>query len=86
MPAKLYHNMNINKLLEKKDWHYDVYQENNNIILSVPIPKPAPGFDVIYTLNEYEKEKYLQIGIKALEERIQDMNDNFYNYQMNSWR
>lgn len=39
-----------------------------------------------YTLSEYEKEKYLQIGIKALEGRIQDINDNFYNYQMNSWK
>jgi len=78
--------MNIKKLLEKKDWHFEIYQENNNITLSVPIPKPAPGFDVIHTLSDYEKEKYLQIGIKALEERIQDMNDNFYNYQMNSWR
>lgn len=52
----------------------------------MPIPKPAPGFDVIYILNEYEKEKYLEIGIKALEERIEDMNVNFYDYQMNSWR
>jgi hypothetical protein len=37
-------------------------------------------------LNEYEKEKYLEIGIKALKERIEDMNMNFYDYQMNSWR
>lgn len=74
------------KLLEKKDWHFEIYQQNNNIILSVPIPKPAPGFDVIHTLSDYEKEKYLQIGIKALEERIQDMNVNYYDYQMNSWR
>jgi len=41
----------------------------------VPIPKPAPGFDVIYILNEYEKD--LEIGIKALEKRIEDMNVNF---------
>lgn len=37
------------KLLEEKDWHYYVYEENNSITLSVPIPKPAPGFDVIYS-------------------------------------
>lgn len=78
--------MNIKKELEKKDWHYYVYEENNIITLSVPTPKPAPGFDVIYILNEYEKEKYLEIGIKALEERIEDMKVNFYDYQMNSWR
>jgi len=72
--------------LEKKDWHYYIFEENNSITLSVPIPKPAPGFDVIHILNEFEKERYLQIGIKALEERINDMNMNYYNYQMNSWR
>lgn len=76
----------MRKELEKKDWHYYIFEENNSITLSVPIPKPTPGFDVIHILNEFEKEKYLQIGIKALEERIHDMNMNYYNYQMNSWR
>ncbi|GAA5082637.1 hypothetical protein GCM10023210_00210 [Chryseobacterium ginsengisoli] len=78
--------MSEKKLLEKKDWNYYVYEEGNNIQLSVPIPKPTPGFDVLYTLNESEKEKYLYTGIKALEERIEDMNMNFTNYEMNSWR
>lgn len=78
--------MSEKKLLEKKDWNYYVYEEGNNIQLSVPIPKPPPGFDVLYTLNESEKEKYLYTGIKALEERIEDMNMNFTNYEMNSWR
>lgn len=74
------------KLLEKKDWNYYVYEEGGNIQLSVPIPKPTPGFDILYTLNESEKEKYLQIGVKALEDRIEDMNVNFTKYEMNSWR
>lgn len=74
------------KLLEKKDWEYYVSEENNTIELSVPIPKPTPGFDIIYILNESEKEKYLNTGIKALEERIEDMKINFSNYKMNSWR
>ncbi|WP_415327966.1 hypothetical protein [Chryseobacterium sp. MMS23-Vi53] len=78
--------MSTKKELGKKDWYYYVYEENNIITLSVPIPKPAPGFDVIYILNESEKEKYLEIGIKALEERIDDMNVSFYDYQMISWR
>ena len=65
---------------------YYVFEEDNNIGLSVPIPKPSPGFDVIYVLTESEKDKYLQTGITALKDRIEDMKVNFYNYQMNSWK
>lgn len=78
--------MNEKKLLEKKEWEYYIFEEDRQSIISVPIPRPAPGFDVIYILNESEKEKYKDIGIKALEERIEDMKVNFYNYEMNSWR
>ncbi|MEJ5102688.1 hypothetical protein [Chryseobacterium sp. MYb328] len=78
--------MNKRKLLEKKEWEYYVFEENNTIELSVPIPNPIPGFDITHTLNEPEREKYLHTGIKALEERIQDMKVNFSNYKMNSWR
>ncbi|GAA5083622.1 hypothetical protein GCM10023210_02470 [Chryseobacterium ginsengisoli] len=70
------------KLLEKKDWYYYVYEKGSGIQLSVPISKPTSGFDVLYTLNELEKEKYLQIGIKALEDRIEDMNVNFIHYEI----
>ncbi|MFC3157988.1 hypothetical protein SAMN05443633_104329 [Chryseobacterium arachidis] len=78
--------MSEKKLLEKKDWAYYVYEGNNMIELSVPIPKPNPGFDVIYILSESEKEKYLKEGIKTLEDRIEDMKINFSNYEMISWR
>jgi hypothetical protein len=78
--------MNNKKVLEKKEWEYYVFEDENNIKLSVPIPKPTPGFDIIYSLEEYEKEKYLRIGIIALKDRIEDMKVNFYNYEMNSWR
>lgn len=74
------------KLLEQKEWEYYVYEENDTIELSIPIPKPTPGFDIIYTLNTSEKEEYLNTGIKALEDRIEDMKINFLNYKMNSWR
>lgn len=78
--------MNKKKLLEKKDWKYYVYEEGSRIQLSVPIPKPTPGFDVLYRLNESEKEKYLRTGIKALKDRIEDMNMNFSDYEMYAWR
>ncbi|WP_027374167.1 MULTISPECIES: hypothetical protein [Chryseobacterium] len=78
--------MNKKKLLEKKDWKYYVFEEDGNIALSVPISNPSPGFDIIYILNESEKEMYLHTGIQALEDRIEDMKINFSNYKMNSWR
>lgn len=78
--------MNKKKLLEKKDWKYYVFEEDGNIELSVPIPNPSPGFDIIYILNDSEKEMYLHTGIQALEDRIEDMKINFSNYKMNSWR
>ncbi|KFF10361.1 hypothetical protein N6B72_17540 [Chryseobacterium soli] len=78
--------MNEKKLLEKKEWEYYIFEEDRHIIVSVPISRPAPGFDVIYILNESEKEKYGHTGIKALKDRIEDMNVNFSNYEMNSWR
>lgn len=74
------------KLLEQKEWEYYVYEENDTIELSIPIPKPTPGFDIIYILSTSEKEEYLNTGIKALEDRIEDMKINFSNYKMNSWR
>lgn len=78
--------MKEKKLLEKKDWHYYVCEVADTIELSIPIPQPTPGFDIIYTLSESEKEKYLNAGINALDERIKDMRANFSNYKMNSWR
>lgn len=51
--------MAIRKLLKAIEWQYYVYEDDNNIELSVPIPKPTPGFDVTYTLNQNEKEEYL---------------------------
>lgn len=78
--------MNEKKVPEQKEWEYSIFEEGRQITLSVPIPSPAPGFDVVYTLNESEKEHYEHTGIKALEDRIEDMKVNFYNYEMNSWR
>jgi len=78
--------MKEKKLLEKKEWEYYVFEQHNTITLSVPIANPIPGFDINYTLSEPEKEKYLRIGIKSLEKRIEDMKINFSDYEMNSWK
>ncbi len=78
--------MSAKKLIENKDWNYCVYEDDNTILLSVPIPKPTPGFDVLHTLTDSEKEYYLSNGIQSLENRIEDMNTNYSNYEMISWR
>lgn len=78
--------MAVRKLLEATEWQYYVYENDDTIELSVPIPKPAPGFDITHTLSQNKKEEYSRIGIAALKGRIEDMKVNFYNYQMNSWR
>ncbi|WP_276732697.1 hypothetical protein [Chryseobacterium carnipullorum] len=44
--------MNEKKVSEQKEWEYSIFEEGRKITLSVPIPSPAPGFDVVYTLNE----------------------------------
>ena len=60
--------------------------DNKNIELSIPIPLPAPGFDVVYILNLKEKNLYLEKGSYTLKNRIKDIQTNPYNYKMNSWK
>ncbi|WP_294282784.1 hypothetical protein [uncultured Chryseobacterium sp.] len=78
--------MNNKKLLEKKDWEYYIFQQNDILELLVTVEKPNPGLDIIHQLNTSEKENYLKMGIQALEDRIKDMKENFSWYKVNSWR
>lgn len=73
-------------LVEKKDWQYYLYRSGENYQLLVPVPEPAPGFDVFHDLTEYERSSFLKSGISSLQERIVDMNKNISNYKLNSWR
>ncbi|WP_294223249.1 hypothetical protein [Chryseobacterium sp. sg2396] len=78
--------MNNKKLLEKKDWEYYIFKQNDILELLVTVEKPNPGLDIIYQLDELEKENYLKIGIQALADRIKDMKENFNRYKVNAWR
>lgn len=78
--------MNNKKLLEKKDWEYYIFKQNDILKLLVTVEKPNPGLDIIYQLDELEKENYLKIGIQALADRIKDMKENFNRYKVNAWR
>ena len=73
-------------LIEKEDWAYYIYEENGTLTLEVPIGSPAPGFDVVHILTNDEIEKFKKVGIKDLNERIEDMKLNFKDYKLNSWR
>lgn len=78
--------MNNKKLLEKKDWEYYIFKQNDILELLVTVEKPNPGLDIIYQLDELEKENYLNVGIQALADRIKDMKENFNRYKVNAWR
>ena len=73
------------EILEQKPWVYTLFKNrNNNYQLSIPVPSPAPGFDVTYELTEIEKLN--TIGIESLKDRIKDMIQNPKEYKMNPWR
>jgi hypothetical protein len=57
---------NDKKILERKEYEYDVLELDGNIILSVPTIYSKQALDVIYRLNESEKENYLRRGITTL--------------------
>lgn len=77
----------INKqLIKKQDWDYYLYKIGCNYELLVPIPNPAPGFDVKHILNTEEKENFINLGIEVLEDRIKDMKENCFSYVMIPWR
>lgn len=77
---------NDKKILERKEYEYDVLELDGNIILSVPTIYSKQAFDVIYRLNESEKENYLRRGITTLKERMGDMRTNAVKYEMKPWK
>ena len=77
--------MRESKLILKKEWVYYVYQLGDDYELSVPVPDPAPGFDVVHLLNEAEKRSFLANGISALQSRMDDMNANKDKYECTPW-
>lgn len=74
------------KLIQKKDWNYYIYEVECDYELLVPIPNPAPGFDVKYILSQEEKNNFIASGVVALEDRINDMRKNYVDYTLAPWR
>ena len=78
----------MKQLIEKEEFIFYLYKDDatNELQLSVPISDPHPGFDVIYMLTIEEQKLYLKNGAEALRERVNDMNLNYKNYTLVSWR
>ncbi len=75
------------KLIEKKDFVFYIYKIAEDVYeLAIPVPTPKPGFDVKHKMTPEETTAYLEEGVVALKERIEDMEKNIYNYELNSWR
>ncbi|NVK10355.1 MAG: hypothetical protein HWD89_14990 [Tenacibaculum sp.] len=75
------------ELIEKREWYHYIFKKSNEEYeILVPISEPKPGFDVIYKLTKEELDDYLLNGICTLEDRIQDMRENYLNYMIVSWR
>lgn len=77
----------MKKLVDDRGFRYKLYQhEDGQFELCIPIPKPAPGYDVLHFPDEAEMQEYETHGPDAFDKRIADMKVNYRNYKMNSWR
>jgi len=75
------------QLIEQQSFVYYIYQDDDGIYeLSVPVPTPSPGFNVKHKMTSDETSEYLKNGVDALKERIKDMEQNIYDYELKSWR
>lgn len=73
-------------IIEQEDFRYTVYK-NPDLTIEISISKPiALGVEVYHILTEKETSNYFQFGISSLENRMKDMNENFSNYRVVSWR
>lgn len=74
------------ELIEDKGWKFKLYKENGKLVLYTPKSPPAPGFDIVHVLTDQESAAYHKNGSEALDKRIADMDKNFRQYKMISWR
>jgi hypothetical protein len=73
-------------IIDYKYMDYVVYK-NPDLTYSISICKSLGiGVDIFHQLSNEEKEHYLQNGIISLTERMKDMDKNYDNYKVTSWR
>ena len=73
-------------IIDYKDYDYVVYK-NPDLTYGISISKSLGiGVDIYHQLTIEEKIKYIIEGIESLKERMKDMDLNFDNYKVTSWR
>lgn len=73
-------------IIDNGNLDYMVFK-NPDLSYAVSISKPVGiGIDVHHQLSEMETSSYLEHGILALSERLDDMDRNFSKYKVTSWR
>jgi hypothetical protein len=64
-----------------------VVYKNPDLTYGISISKNlGTGVDIYHQLINEEKEKYLIDGINSLTDRMKDMDTNYNNYKVTSWR
>jgi len=73
-------------VIDYKGLDYFIYK-NPDLTYGVLISKNIGlGLDVYHQLSKEEQELYLRDGILSLKSRMEDMDVNFSNYKVTSWR
>jgi hypothetical protein len=73
-------------IIDSEPFKYQVYK-NPDLSYEISICKPvALGIDIYHKLTKQEEVEYLKNGIKALQNRIEDMDGNYNKYKVVSWR
>jgi len=73
--------------IESKNYVFDLYKDENSSSYKVHTYKPKHGgVDVIHYLTNDEVKDYLSKGIDSLKIRFEDMDKNYSDYELKSWR
>lgn len=73
-------------IIDIKDYEYIIYK-NPDLSYGISICKSlGVGVDIYHQLTFNEQNSYLQNGISTLKERMKDMDTNYNNYKVTSWR
>lgn len=73
-------------VIDYKNLDYMIYK-NPDLTYAILISKNiGVGLDVYHPLTKEEQEQYLSDGITSLNDRMTDMDLNYTNYKVTSWR
>ena len=69
-----------------KPYKYTIYKKTD-LTFELSICKPvALGVDIYHIMTDNEVKSFKEIGISALENRMKDMDENYSDYRVVSWR